>query len=1167
MRSSSDSKHILVGTAASARHLHRKIQHSVSQLRDGTSLPHDILQDIFINPQFAGQTGFPEAADSVAYEPTQSLLAVATSDGRVKIVGKLGVEATIHPASQSPTVLFAFVKNQGALIRVTKDGDVELFSISGRRLLSAIKIKNEIVTSVAAIPKTSYILIGCASGDIKVIGVLSKNGKPAEGAVPAAVVKLYPYQILAEDLDSKGAVVAISATAPSVDRPIALLTHRYSGTLIWDLRAERIVCAALDDETEESHPVCSCWVGSRANAFAVGYDDGSILIWGIPPKSLVVDPLTVMVPQEAELLMSLTVAPLNKEAGPVASLQFIRGGPPPAGNDEDCLLVRGGQPRGEPEMLTLLPLRPQSKGWPVEGDGHKVVPWFGNIQGYAVVEDKSLMVLTEGGQIIVHDLRSWTPTPVMLPAQELPPITMSKLIGVKMRSPELDTDERGLEHELTLAALRACSPRLMSTGEDVAQIDWPFKGGISELCTFNDSTMYHPSGVLFTGHRDGRVRVWDASLAVPQLLHTIPASGGAEKLKAVTCMDVCPHSGLIIVGHCGGDARLYQFCDQPQDVHRANLDEARLPYEHVMIQAAGFQYVTRYSVHDVDLTALSLASLLKLVAVADAKGCVSLLDLMQPSQLFYSQPFTEAVNEISFGISVTSHRSGQTIERMVLYASLNDSSVAILGLEDGSIVGGKALKPKNTARPLSMTLLGPAGELLAPFAAPTSLPWANNNDVSSNAMEESSLQVEEVDVGETIEVQELPSSGDELETTPVAAQKRLRFNFKVPNIPNVLRKRDILTSQTPDKDQPSTPTQDSGTIIDPLAALHSYYENQEESSPLPECLQEDAPSDPGEMGPCSYVLLASEDALRVYSTQSISIGDRTSERKVRLEEPAGFAGAFTSVSGPGIAVIAADGSTLTIYSVPGLQQLYKEKLSTALGFPWGTVLCPTCGCSCATCIRSPCASSRDGQIILAACANEVARLVITPDAVLPTMPKAIFCWELAKESAAMKEAEASMTLPVAAPPLSKLFLTFVTSLAELDIVGEEADLEQDPKAKTSPIKMKVARNSSPTPKEKRAELFGSSRGNPPSIKQAKVHMRTTSEIKRNYGRAGVAKQNDKFSGVRGVIEKTRDALVDRGEKLRGLQDKSAAMANDAEDFASMARKLEEAYANRKWWQV
>ena len=62
-------------------------------------------------------------------------------------------------------------------------------------------------------------------------------------------------------------------------------------SLLLGCRAECILCAALDAEDEASKPTCACWVGDHANCFAVGYDDGSILLWGVPPAALHGEPL------------------------------------------------------------------------------------------------------------------------------------------------------------------------------------------------------------------------------------------------------------------------------------------------------------------------------------------------------------------------------------------------------------------------------------------------------------------------------------------------------------------------------------------------------------------------------------------------------------------------------------------------------------------------------------------------------------------------------------------------------------------------------------------------------------------------------------------------------------------------------------------------------------
>lgn len=55
--------------------------------------------------------------------------------------------------------------------------------------------------------------------------------------------------------------------------------------------------------------------------------------------------------------------------------------------------------------------------------------------------------------------------------------------------------------------------------------------------------------------------------------------------------------------------------------------------------------------------------------------------------------------------------------------------------------------------------------------------------------------------------------------------------------------------------------------------------------------------------------------------------------------------------------------------------------------------------------------------------------------------------------------------------------------------------------------------------------------------------------------------------VRGMMEQNRAMLAERGERLAALDERTREMADDAEDFATMARRLEQQMANRKWWQL
>jgi hypothetical protein len=51
-----------------------------------------------------------------------------------------------------------------------------------------------------------------------------------------------------------------------------------------------------------------------------------------------------------------------------------------------------------------------------------------------------------------------------------------------------------------------------------------------------------------------------------------------------------------------------------------------------------------------------------------------------------------------------------------------------------------------------------------------------------------------------------------------------------------------------------------------------------------------------------------------------------------------------------------------------------------------------------------------------------------------------------------------------------------------------------------------------------------------------------------------------------VAHETRSKLIERGERLRQLDEKAADVHNEAAGFADLAKQLAEAQRNRKWWQ-
>ncbi len=93
------------------------------------------------------------------------------------------------------------------------------------------------------------------------------------------------------------------------------------------------------------------------------------------------------------------------------------------------------------------------------------IPWFGAVQGWALVppeasineydDPAAIMVLTEGGQLMVHDLNTFQPVPLSLPFQELQPVTDSCMCASATQlGPLGDLQAASKLHSVTLERLR-----------------------------------------------------------------------------------------------------------------------------------------------------------------------------------------------------------------------------------------------------------------------------------------------------------------------------------------------------------------------------------------------------------------------------------------------------------------------------------------------------------------------------------------------------------------------------------------------------------------------------------------------------------------------------------------------------------------------------------------
>ena len=578
------------------------------------ALAEDVLrsQDVFI--KLRSHVGFPSDVDAMAYDARSKLLLVS-SHGMVKAIGSDGVESIVlrydveedggvtgnvppspfvragSALSPSPsstreresssfrartTAYLGFVDQSVIHVSTTgrvrlcrlDGGDVQELSLGGRR---PVHVRD--VTMIGS----QYLVVGCdveGANDenshihncCRVVRVrAATSATEASGSAASAgsveTLEATPYKIFADqDLEASGRLLCLESTVlADQGRPLLLFVYRDSGALVYDVRAERVLCCAGADECAPSVakrrvPTCACWLGDAGNCFAIGYEDGSVTVWGVSASIIRANPMKATASntrEDAVRIMDIDVAE-GAQRGPIRSVAYLAGGPgTPHG--KECLLVLGGQQAGQPDMLVMASLEPA--GWSREDI--VTIPWFGDIISYSLMrEENKIMILTEGGQLVVHDLGTWEPLPVSLKFQELPLLTCASF---------LPSVHASGTHVPSLKNLRFLS------WKHVEDCKWPFSGGIpppnyfvseADYLTGTTSTKKyttHPSGVLLFGHRDGRVRVWDATSEVPKHMTTVPAdpkvTADEGRLMPVACLDACPLSGLLAVGHDGGIVR------------------------------------------------------------------------------------------------------------------------------------------------------------------------------------------------------------------------------------------------------------------------------------------------------------------------------------------------------------------------------------------------------------------------------------------------------------------------------------------------------------------------------------------------------------------------------------------------------------------------------------
>lgn len=1153
-----------------AKRLFQKALQKVHQ----SGLPQGSLRPAHLNPRVTVHYGIPSTSSLLSFDSLQRILAVATLDGRIKIIGGAGIECLLVSPILLPYKFLEFLNNQGHLVSITNQNDIQIWDLDGRALACYIQWETNI-TAFAVIQGTSYMYIG---DDLGNVAVVKYDHEKAELSEMPYNIPMHIIQEASNHLDSFPSSVVEVLPQPSASDSRVLIAYANGLIILWDIYEAHVVavrgCSNLqpknsnaasspngtgdetsrldtNDDNEEKEICCACWASADGSILAVGYTDGDILLWNIPFGSSGKHQHEDIDTSSSKTFSKLQLSS-SKRRIPVIVLRWCARGKNTSGGGQ--LFIYGGNEIGSSEVLTVLGLK-----W---SDGLEkltcisrldlelhgsfadmiLLPSAGSMQNHP---SASFLVLTNPGYLHAYDGASISqssfskeeerspisllPVPIQAPLVE-PCVTVTKLVLLPK-----NVNASKILSQLP-CALQSIAPSNLSSGTK-----WAVTGGVHGSMSFDKSS--NVEIIYITGHENGIVKVWDASVPFLGLLCSVENEVQNVNLTGnnapISALEFCPISNMLAVGDEEGLVRLYKLSAKSAEVSCHVVTEAGKQV-HVLRFGNGFQCVAVFVVHRSPIRSFAFTNATR-ACIASEDGMVSVVDLHSFSILFNGKCFpgssTTVISLImkttmkpkGLPLSPTSPKSGQTEKDSpeapfnIVFFLTKDGNLITIDADTGVFLGSKPLHPKHQSTAVALHLV----------------------DISS---------ISDIERSEDGEAHASSQDGQH------SCDKNI--------IQEELNEIQVDTfSETKGQGEAKECFENTNTISG------QNFENV-------------------------LLLLCSEDALRLYSAFSFIQGSNRSICKVKLEIPCCWASTFVNKDENFVGlVLLYQNGVLEMRSLPDMKVVGDISLNALLRWKYQPNLLKTIS------------SSANGRIALihnkemayvSLLANENNLRI--PDSLPSLHDKELAAAAEAAVKASfhqipkkkqiqgflggvIKEIKGGVLRHTAStaerPPtpnttsdLSSVFawcpfpeqtaseIDIETEILDIVDIADDIEIEEDSSASTP---------SSSTPTSSIGFVYtgkGSSKDKASDrqklldekTEEQRPRKRTPEEIKAAYG-------HKKALDVSGVAGLAVNRLQERGEKLQTISKRTEELQEGAENFASMADELLKTMERRKWWQI
>ncbi|KAL9878916.1 syntaxin-binding protein 5 isoform X2 [Glossina fuscipes] len=477
--------------------------------------------------------GFPYSPTAFAFDPVQKLLAIGDKAGNLRILGRPGVDAYVKHEGESAcaVILAEFIVNDGALVTVTADDTLHLWSIRQKVpvVVQSLKFQRERVTCIHLPVQSKWLYVGTEKGNIHVVNIdtFALSGYVINWNKAIEVVRA----------THPGAVIALCDNPLDANK---LLMGYESGLLVlWDLKGK-----FAEIRWQAAEPVKSIAWHYEGKYFVSSHTDGTICSWPTrptpKPQSLVCPHAKTNKDGALEKCKAIYKVDLKATVTGETYTIFSGGMPTDKGSKSNCITVMVGK------TTTVLEME------------HAVVdfiilcekPWTCETQ-----EPYAIAVLLQYDLVLIDLLTSGFPcfeSPYPMDLHESPVTCCTYLT-------DCPSD--------LVPALYSIGRTTTSKKNAFSEREWPISGGewSPASCSYSE--------IVITGHQDGSLKFWDSGAGSLQVLYKFKTAKFFEKPKNIThssdnniefpfaiqIIYLCSESRRLCVAGSMGQVMLFKF--------------------------------------------------------------------------------------------------------------------------------------------------------------------------------------------------------------------------------------------------------------------------------------------------------------------------------------------------------------------------------------------------------------------------------------------------------------------------------------------------------------------------------------------------------------------------------------------------------------------------------